>query len=119
MIICLAIEQDNLDSLLASQFEKADYLLFYNNQTREFELIKNKKGFLGRRRTANLVAEKKPDIVITGNIEPGSFDFLQASGIKVASGIFGISVREAVERYQHGQIHETEHVPGAGRGRIL
>jgi predicted Fe-Mo cluster-binding NifX family protein len=119
MVICLSTEQNNLDSLLGTHFERANYFIFYNTETREFESIKNQKGFFKRGKAHILVAEKKPDLIITGNIEPDSYDFLKASGVKIASGVFGISGREAVERYLHGRLREAEQIPGAGKGRIL
>jgi len=81
--------------------------------------LKNPRGFFKRGKAYLLAAEKEPDLVITGNIEPDSYDFLKASGIKIASGVFGISGREAIERYLHGRLREAEEIPGAGRGRIL
>lgn len=119
MIICLAVEQDNLNSLLSTRFEKARYFIFYNSERREFDLVKNQQGFFKRGKAHLLVAEKKPELVITGNIEPDSYDFLKASGIKIASGVFGISGREAIERYLHGRLREAEEIKGAGKGRIL
>ncbi|MGC9048803.1 MAG: NifB/NifX family molybdenum-iron cluster-binding protein [Patescibacteria group bacterium] len=119
MIICLSTEQDNLDSLLSTHFEKAKYFIFFNTERREIDLIKNQGGIFRRSKAHLLVAEKRPNLVITGNIEPDSYDFLKASAIKIASGVFGISGREAVERYLHGRLREAEQIPGAGRGRIL
>lgn len=119
MIICLTTEKDDFDSLLASRFEKAGYFIFFDTERREFNLVKNQRGFLGRAKAHQLVAEKEPDLIICGNIEPNAFDFLKASGVKIASGVFGISGREAIERYLHGRLREAEEIKGAGKGRIL
>ncbi|GEM_PF-2683672 len=119
MLICVATEENNLDSLLAVQFEKADYFIFFNPDRHEFDLLENQKGFLKRSMAHHLVAEKNPDLVICGNIEPSSYDFLKASGIRIASGVFGISGREAIQRYLYGRLRESEKIPGLVRGRIL
>ncbi len=119
MLICFSTDEKSFDSLLSTHFERADWFLFFDTETREIQGAEHKRGFLGRSRAVHLVTEKRPFLVITGNIEPDSFDFLKASGIKIASGIFGITAREAWERYRHGRIHVVEELPGAGRGRIL
>ncbi|MEK7580493.1 MAG: NifB/NifX family molybdenum-iron cluster-binding protein [Patescibacteria group bacterium] len=119
MLICLTLEQENLDSLLSTHFEKTKYFLLFNDETSEAEVIKNKKSIFQRVKPSHLVAEKKPDAVITGNIEPDSFDFFRASGIKIISGIFGISGHEALKRYKEGRLKEVTAVKGAARGRII
>ena len=116
MIICFSAENKNIDSILSSRFENGKYFIFIDDQNKVMEAVPNKIKDKG---AAYLVAEKRPDMVITGNIAPNSFDFLAASGIKIASGVFGISVREAFKRYAKGKIKEVKEIPGAGKGRIL
>lgn len=119
MLICITAEQNTLDSLLSSRFERAGYFIFLDMESRELELVKNQKNIFSHSKAHHLVAEKEPDLVITGNIEPEDYDFLKASGIKIFSGVFGASGRQALEKYRNGQLKETEKVPGAGRGRLL
>ncbi len=119
MVICFSTDDKNFDSLISTHFERAKYFLFFDSETREVQVVKHKRGFLGRSRAVHLVTEKRPFLVITGNIEPDSFDFLKASGIKIISGVFGITARESWQRYQLDQINIVEYIPGAGRGRIL
>lgn len=118
MLICLGIEEDNLDSLLAVQFEKANYFIFLESNHWNFDIIDNLRGFFRKNISHQIVASKNPDLLITGNIEPASYDFLKASGIKIASGIFGISAREAINRYLYGRLREGEHMQN-GKGKIL
>jgi predicted Fe-Mo cluster-binding NifX family protein len=119
MLVCFATENKNFDSLLATHFEKASWFLFFDTETREIEKIKHKRGFFGQSRAVHLVTEKNPALVITGNIEPDSFDFLRASGVQIVSGVFGVTAREAWDRYQHGRVRVAEDLFGAGQGRIL
>jgi len=119
MLICLTLEQENLEGLLSTHFEKTKYFLLFNDETSEAEIIKNKKSIFQRAKPSHLVAEKRPGAVITGNIEPDSFDFFKASGIKIISGIFGISGYEALRRFKAGQLKEATEVKGASRGRII
>jgi predicted Fe-Mo cluster-binding NifX family protein len=59
--------------------------------------------------TAQLVANKGVEIVITGNIGPNAYQALSAAGIKVITGATG-TVREVVERYRLGQLQENASV---------
>ena len=116
MIICLTSETKKINSLLSTRFEQSGYFLFIDTQNRQIETIANNVKNDG---AAYWVAEKKPDIIITGNITGNSFGFLKASGIKIVSGVFGITAEEALERYQTGLIKEAGNLPGAAKGRIL
>ncbi len=116
MLICLASENKKLDSLLSTRFEESKYFLFIDDENKQLEVAPNK---VKDEKSAYLVAGKRPELVITGTISANSFDFLKASGIKIISGVFGTTVREALEDYHYGRIREAKHIPGAGRGRTL
>ena len=116
MLICLSGENKKLTSLLSFRFEKSKYFLFVDDTNRQMEVVFNQTK---DERAAYLVAEKKPDLVITGNISANSFDFLKASGIKIISGVFGLTVKKALEKYHYGEIREAKRIPGAGKGRTL
>ena len=116
MLVCLATEGKTLNSLLSTHFGRSKFFLFVDTQDNLLEVIPNKPDGLT---PAYLVAEKRPNLVITGNIEPDAFDFLKASGIKIISGVFGISAKRALEKYKKKEIKEIKHIPGAGRGRTL
>jgi len=94
MLICLPLEEKNINSLLAVQFEEAKYFLLVDDETKEIEAVKN---LISKDEAVYLVAVKKPKIVITGNILPASFDFLQASGVIIISGIFGQTGKEVFD----------------------
>ena len=115
MLICLPLEGKNIDSLLAVQFEEAKYFLLVDDKTKETEIVKN---LVKRDGAVYLVAAKKPKVVITGNILPASFDFLQASGVKIISGIFGQTGKEAFNNYKKGKMAET-HKKGVPKGKLL
>jgi len=119
MIICFTSEKDNLNSLLSSRFEESPYFIFFDPENEDLEILKHQQGLLNGLEAAHLVADRRPDLVITGNIGPAAFDFLKASGIKIASGIFGLSVKEALNRYQEGKIKEVKQIFGAGKGRLI
>lgn len=72
----------------------------------EFEAIENSNiGATGgaRIQSAQLIASKGVQIVLTGNVGPNAFQTLQAAGIRIVTGITG-SVKDAIEKYKKGDI---------------
>jgi len=56
--------------------------------------------------SAQLVADKDAETVLTGNCGPNAFRTLAAAGIGVVIGATG-TVREAVEAYKSGRLKAT------------
>ena len=119
MLVCLGVEKNNLSSPLSVHFESTPYFFFVDTETNEFEVIKSKKNLLPGLEVVHLVTERRPEVVITGNILPNSLDFLLASGIKVALGVFGITGKEALNRFKQGKIKLLSKPPLTGKGRLL
>ena len=55
--------------------------------------------------------------MLTGYVGPKAFRALAAAGIRVAQNLENISVREAVERYNSGELTWTQAPQAKGRGR--
>jgi predicted Fe-Mo cluster-binding NifX family protein len=53
---------------------------------------------------AEIVAQHNVSAVLTGYVGPKAFQALSAAGIKVAQDFENISVKEAIERYNQGNI---------------
>ncbi|MCK4967839.1 MAG: NifB/NifX family molybdenum-iron cluster-binding protein [Candidatus Aenigmarchaeota archaeon] len=124
MIVCLTTEQNNLDSLLSSSFKESKYFLFVNLDNNRIRVIKNKKTTTDNLEAVYLVTNQSPQIIITGNIQANSFDFLVNSGIEICCGVFGITAREAIKRYQTKKIkakitNKQDKQVSSGRGRVL
>ncbi len=76
--------------------------------------------------SAQLVANKGVEALITGQVGPNAFTTLQAAGIKILTGASG-KVREVLDKYQKGQISSSAQGPtvqahfgmgmGGGMGR--
>ncbi|MGD9210428.1 MAG: NifB/NifX family molybdenum-iron cluster-binding protein [Desulfobacteraceae bacterium] len=57
---------------------------------------------------AETVAKAGVTAVLTGYVGPKAFQALNAAGIKVAQDFENLSVREAIERYNNGEIKWAE-----------
>ena len=123
MKICLSVSSPNLDSPIDPRFGRAPYFLITDEKGEKVEIIQNTgvdaMGGAGIT-AAQLVVSAGAQVVITGNLGPRAFDVLGTSGIKMIVGVFGISAKEALEKYQKGELEEVTRpsVPGHfGMGR--
>ena len=123
MKICLSVSSPSLDSLVDPRFGRAPYFLITDEKGEKAETIKNTgvnaMGGAGIT-AAQLVVSSGAEVVITGNLGPRAFDVLEASGVKMIIGVSGISARDALDKYQKGELEEVARpsVPGHfGMGR--
>ena len=104
MKICLSSQGNTLDSKVDPRFGRCRYFIIVDSETLAFEAIKNQNidamGGAGIQ-SGQLVAGKKVQAVLTGNVGPNAFQTLKAAGIEVITGISG-SVKEAIEKYKKG-----------------
>lgn len=63
---------------------------------------------------AETVAKAGVSAVLTGYVGPKAFSALSAAGIKVAQDFENLSVKEAIERYNQGDVNWTE--PSQAKG---
>jgi predicted Fe-Mo cluster-binding NifX family protein len=129
MKICITSTGPTLDSDMDPRFGRCQYFLFIDSDTRALEAVENPNlsasGGAGIQ-SAQLVANKGVEALITGQVGPNAFTTLQAAGIKILTGASG-KVREVLEKYQKGQISSSAQGPtvkahfgmgmGGGRGR--
>jgi predicted Fe-Mo cluster-binding NifX family protein len=110
------------------RFGRCQYFLFIDLETMAFEAVENPNiGAAGGAgiQSAQLVANKGVEALITGQVGPNAFTTLQAAGIEILTGASG-KVREVFEKYQKGQISSSAQGPtvqahfgmgmGGGRG---
>ncbi|OIP77335.1 MAG: hypothetical protein AUK09_00075 [Parcubacteria group bacterium CG2_30_36_38] len=116
MLICLPLEGEKINSLLSVRFEEAKYFLLIDNETKELEIVEN---LASCDEAVYLATTKRPKVIITGNLLPASFDFLKASGVKIISGVFGQSGKEALENYKKGKLKPIETHQTTVKGKLL
>lgn len=105
MIICVTSQGNSPDAEIDPRFGRCQYLALGNSKGDDIIFIENpfKDGGGAGIQVGQLMAEKKVNIVVTGNVGPNAFQTLQAGGIKVMSGVSG-SVKSAFEKVKQGNI---------------
>ncbi|MDY6967630.1 MAG: NifB/NifX family molybdenum-iron cluster-binding protein, partial [Spirochaetota bacterium] len=106
MKICVTSSGPSLDSLIDPRFGRCQYFIILDTDNMQFESIENPSISAGGgagSQSAQLVANKGIEVVLTGNTGPNAFSALQAAGIKIIVGLSNISVKEAVEGFKEGQ----------------
>ena len=97
------------------RFGRCKYFLIVDTESMKFEVLSNENAMASGGagiQTAQTIANKGVEAVVTGNIGPNAFQTLSAAGIKVFTGASG-TIKEAIEKYKKGELNETE-APNAG-----
>jgi predicted Fe-Mo cluster-binding NifX family protein len=125
MKIAVSATGNTLDSLVDPRFGRCAYFIIADvegNEIKNVETVQNPAatamGGAGIQ-AAQLIANKGAEVLISGNIGPNAAGILSTTGIKIITGIAGISVKEAVQRYLKGELKEIKAstTPGFGPGR--
>ena len=110
MKVCVTAQGDNLDSQVDPRFGRCQNFIFVDLDTLQFEVVQNPNinatGGAGIQ-SAQLVAGKEVQLVLTGNVGPNAFQALQAAGVEVFTGASGY-VKEAIEKYKKGELKLTQ-----------
>jgi len=99
--ICITAKGKDLDSEVDPRFGRTQNFLIIDPETMEFEVLENPNIELAQGagiQTAQLIASKDLAAVLTGSCGPNASRVLQASGIKVITGITG-RVKDALSKY--------------------
>ena len=110
MIICITSEGNNLDSKVDPRFGRAQYFIFYDDETSQFEAVQNENvtgtGGVGVQ-SGQLVAGKQTKTVLTGSVGPNASQTLESAGIDVVLNVEG-RVKEVIEQFKKGELKTTE-----------
>jgi predicted Fe-Mo cluster-binding NifX family protein len=90
--ICIPAQEGKFETEVDPQFGRARYLLIVDPETRDYEVIKNPHAEAGQGagvQTAQLISTKDVGTVLTGNCGPNAQRVLEASGIRVITGVAG------------------------------
>ncbi len=106
--IAISSEGPTLDDLVDPRFGRAGGFVIVDPQTMETSYLDN--GVSQARsqgagiQAAELMAKAGVQVVLTGYVGPKAFQALSAVGIKIGQDLGGISVREALGRFQAGEV---------------
>ncbi|MEA1935208.1 MAG: NifB/NifX family molybdenum-iron cluster-binding protein [Thermodesulfobacteriota bacterium] len=99
----------SLDDQVEARFGRCPYFLIIDPETMEFEALENPNIAVGGGagiQSAQLMAERGIQIVLTGNCGPNAFQTFGAAGVQVIVGVSG-PVRQAVEQFKAGAFTEA------------
>lgn len=105
MKIAISSSGPDLDAQVDPRFGRCQYFIFVDPETLEFEAVANTNiGASGGAgiSSAQTVASKGVEAVLTGNCGPNAYQTLSAAGIRVITNVSG-TVRSAAELYKKGQ----------------
>lgn len=109
MKICVSASSNTLDANIDPRFGRCPYFIIVDSETMQFEAVPNvataAMGGAGIQ-AAQTIAGKGAKVLITGNVGPNAFQALSTVGIKIITFVHG-TLREAVEKYNRGELEET------------
>jgi predicted Fe-Mo cluster-binding NifX family protein len=109
MKIAVTASGPELTSPVDPRFGRCAYFLFVDSETLQFEAVENPNTALTSGagiQSAQLVAKKGANILLTGSCGPNAFQTLQAAGVEVVVGITG-TVQQAVQEYKSGKFQRA------------
>ncbi|MDD3626294.1 MAG: NifB/NifX family molybdenum-iron cluster-binding protein [bacterium] len=110
MKIAVSSTGNDLESAVDPRFGRCGKFIIIDKDSGNFEVVENPNATAGGGagiQTAQLVADKGVEVVLTGNVGPNAFRTLEAAGIKIFTGIEG-TVKSAIEKYNSGALNDTK-----------
>ncbi len=116
MKICVTSQGDNLAASVDPRFGRAQFFVFYDTDSDEFEAVENASlsaaGGAGIS-AAKTVIDAGAKAVLTGNCGPKAMTALKAAGIAIYSGLTG-TVDEAIQSFRDGKVKPCDQPSVAG-----
>jgi predicted Fe-Mo cluster-binding NifX family protein len=122
MKIAISSAGTTLEAMVDPRFGRCQYFIYVDPETLQFEAMDNPGLTAGAGAgiaTAQAIAAKGVEAVITGNCGPNAYQVLSAAGIKLITGAVG-TIKDAVRDYKAGKYQSSTqpNVPGHfGMGR--
>jgi predicted Fe-Mo cluster-binding NifX family protein len=116
MKIAITATAASLDADIDPRFGRCQYFIIIEPETMEFEALENSGAMAGGGAgisTAQTIASKGIEAVLTGNCGPNAYQVLSAAGIKVVTGVSG-KVRQAIQDYKSGKLKASSQPNVAG-----
>lgn len=112
MKLCITSQGTTLDAKLDPRFGRCQYFMFIDSETGQCESMGNphKDGGGAGIQVGQVMADKKVDVVLTGNVGPNASQTLAAAGIKIVTGVSG-SVNDVLEQFKQGKLNASTPAP--------
>jgi len=109
MRIAVSATAPGLDADVDPRFGRCQYFIIVDPQSMEFETLENSSAMAAGGAgisTAQMIASKGVEFVLTGNCGPNAYQTLSAAGIQVITGVSG-RIKDAVEAYNTGRLQPS------------
>ena len=109
MKIAVSASSPELSSPVDPRFGRCAYFIFVDSETLQFEAVENPNVTFSSGagiQSAQLVASKGTNVLLTGSCGPNAFQTLHIAGVKVVVGTIG-TVQDAVQQYKSGKLQPT------------
>jgi len=109
MKIAISAQGTDLTAQVDPRFGRCQYFIIVDPETMQFEALENTNMMAGGGAgisTAQMIASKGVQIVLTGNCGPNAYQTLSAAGVQVITGVAG-TVGDAIEGYKAGRFQAT------------
>jgi len=126
MRVAISASSPTLDSPVDPRFGRCAYFVVIDPATMAFEAVENESISAAQGAgiaTAQMIAGKGVEAVLTGNCGPNAYQALEAAHVKVVTGVTG-TVRDAVLAYKEGKLQTvsqanvpSHHGMGVNQGR--
>ena len=106
MKIAISAMGRTLDAEVDPRFGRCQYFIIVDPETMQFEAMENSGAMNGGGAgisTAQSIAGKGIEAVLTGNCGPNAYQVLEAAGIKVITGVSG-KIQDAIQNYESGKL---------------
>ena len=116
MKIAISAMGATLDTEIDPRFGRCQYFIIVDPDTMNFETLNNSSGMGSGGAgisTAQLIAGKGVEAILTGNCGPNAYQVLSAAGIKVITGVSG-KVKDAIQSYKSGKLQASSQPNVAG-----
>lgn len=109
MKIAISATGPSLDAEVDPRFGRCPYFIIIDPDTMQFEAMDNSSAMAAGGAgisTAQMIASKGVEVVLTGNCGPNAYQVLAASGLQVITGASG-KISDAIQAYKSGQLQAT------------
>ena len=111
-IIAVSSEGPDLDARVDPRFGRAAGFMIVDPQTMSFDYVDNGATQVMAQgagiQAAEIVAGTGASVLLTGFVGPKAFQALSAAGIAIGQNLDQLTVREAIQRFQQGNVDLAE-----------